>query len=304
MKVGNIRILEGKSLLWDDITKHYKKKIYEEDYIVMHQFDMERLNKLSTTKPFFSQYYIVELHINKVTTKIMSVLRKLSTCEWISFIFVCNNKDSFEVLKQVSDGSFNGYKISEKYWTGYVLSRITVDNRFNLSNAYKSLGGRFELTDIVIDMINNSGGTCTMRQLTEKIGKRDVMSMDMMWFSILMKDNKAKGRVFKLLDEYRFGFAFIYDTLCNKYKETMDMYKAFREGKFNNYMVTEYRKESKQSMWKLKEYISIFGDISFDELLIVGRLIECFKVKSTSDMFSLVGMLYNRDNLEAVRVYG
>lgn len=297
MMPSNVRILEGKSLLWDEITTQYKNKVLGEDYIVMHSMDYDRFKVLSTTKPFFSEYYIVELHLSHVTTKTINQIKKYLQCGWICFIFVCTVKDDYEAVGVLNTQNFNGYKITYKYWKTYVTRRLQDEVRVNLENVYKALGGRFELTDIVIDMINKNAGRVTMRAITQLIGKKDIMSIDMMWFAILKKDNKKKRDVFKFLEEYRYGYTFISEALSRKYEEAMTLYKDFMKGKINSGMLREYKKESRESTWKLTTYLEIFSVVSFEELLLIGEVIQCSNINNSTKMFMLVGELYSRDSI-------
>lgn len=299
MKPDNIRILEGKSLLWDDITKYYKRNISSEDCFNMHGVDDEVLRRLVSTKPFFSEYYLIEMHLNNVNTKTINMIKRYDKCEWIFMIFICTNKDDYELLSTICRKCFNGYKISYNYWLGYVKSRLEFPVTINLETTYKSLGGRFELTEMIIDEINKSGGRCTLKSINKLIGKRDNISLDLVWFSILRQDKKSKGAVFKFLETYRYGYDFIHTALINKYKEMLKFYKDFRDGKFNNLRLREYKKETHESGWKLKTYIELFSQISFDEILLIGQIIECSKVNSTASMFNLVGRLYSRDSLDS-----
>lgn len=300
MALQNVRILEGRNLLWDDISKFYKKHIVSEDYIVMHDFDENRLKKLQSSKPFFSEHYVVELHVSKLNSKIVNSLIRYSKSEHIIFIYVSQNKDDFDILASVCDKAFNGYKIPINYWCGYVKARLKHDTNINLENVYKALGGRFELTDIVIDAINKSQGSCTMAQITKLIGKRDVAGLDIVWFNILLREEKNKSTVFKFLEEYRYGFRFIDKSLRSKYTELMMLYSDFREGKFNSVKFREYKKESKFSTWKLQKYLDVFSSISFDEILLIGEMIETANINSTTEMFILVGKLYSRYYCEVI----
>lgn len=298
MKLENVRILAGKSLLWDDIALYYKRKVDREDYIMMHVIDHDTLKRLSSTKPFFSDQYIVELHLSKVTGRLLNQLMKYIKSEWITFIFVCTTKEDFDILSNVATKSFNGYKISKEYWLGYVKSRLTCSPRVNLENIYKALAGRFELTELVIDVVNKTNGHCTLKQVTKLIGKRDKMSLDLVWFSVLRMDQRAKKDVFKYLEEYRYGYNFIVNAMEDKYEELLAYYKDFNDGKLNELNMREYKKESHKSEWLLKTYIGLFSNMSYDEILLIGEMIQCSEVNSSAKMFELIGRLYNRKTIE------
>lgn len=297
MELCNVRILEGKSLLWDDITKAYKKEVFSEDYITMHSPDYNRLRTLSTTKPFFSNTYIVEIHLTGVTSKVLNQLKRCMESPWMCLIMVVNNKDDFEALSNICRTKFNGYKISYNYWYGYVSRRLKCNTQCNMENIYKSLSGRYELTDVIVDAINKSNGKCTVASLKRLIGKAERMSLDLAWFSILRMDCRDKKNVFKYLEEYRFGYAFIYKSLCSKYESLIQYYKDFRYGKFNETNLREFKKEKKVSEWTLNNYLDLFSDMSFDEIQVIGEILYCSKVDSTASLFALVGKLYNRKNL-------
>lgn len=298
MQFENLRILEGKSLLWDDITQHYKKNIDAEDYIVMHNLDHEVLRRLSSTKPFFSEYYIVELHLSKINNKLYNQLVKYTQSKYIMFIFVCTSKDDYDMIGNIARRGFNGYKISYNFWSGYVKSRLDFQVSCNLENIYKALSGRFELTDIIIDILKKTEGKCSLRQVKYFIGSRDRMNLDLLWFSILRKDEKARKDVFKYLEEYRYGYSFIDTALKEKYKDLLKFYADFNNGLLNEINIREYKKETHLSEWVLKLYIEVFNKTSFDEILLIGKMIECSTLNSTAKMFELVGRLYSRNSLE------
>lgn len=300
MSLDNIRILEGRNLLWDDLSKYYRRNITSEDYIILHEFDETRLKKLQSTKPFFSEYYVIELHLSKISSRTLNVLRRYLNSEHMIFIYVVQNKDDYEMIANICTKGFNGYKISFKYWSGYVRQRLKCECRVNLENVYKSLGGRFELTDIVIDFINKNDGSCTMKQINKIIGKKEIVNIDIIWFNILLKDQKGKATVFKFLEDYRYGFKFIGKSLKDKFEELIELYRDFHDGKLNSIRLREYNKDSKFSSWKLQKYIDVFSTISFDELLLIGEMIETCRFRSTEDMLSLVGKLYSRDYLDVV----
>lgn len=303
MALQNIRILEGRNLLWDDISKFYKKNIVSEDYIILHEFDENRLKRLQNSKPFFSEYYVVELHLNNVTTRLTNSLIRYRKSDHIKYIYVVQNKDDYEALSTVCDKGFNGYKISFNYWSGYVRVRLNCSCQINLENVYKLLGGRFELTDIVIDTINKNDGCCSMKQMTKVIGKKEISSIDVIWFNIVLREEKNRSTVFKFLEDYRYGFRFIDKQLKDKFSEMLKLYYDFRDGKLNDVKFREYKKDSKFSTWKLQRYLDIFSIISFDEILLIGQIIECSKFKCSEDMFITVGKLYSRD-YSGVFVYG
>lgn len=294
MELEHLRILEGKSLLWDDITAYYKSKIDAEDYILMHGIDMEIIKRLTNTKPFFSERYIIELHVSRVTSKLLNQLTRIMKTEWITLIVVCTTKDDFEMVGTIIRKSFNGYKISYKYWLGYVTKRLDCQPRCNLEAIYKTLNGRYELTEFIIDVINKTGGNIKLVQVNKLIGKRDKMSLDLLWFSILRMDMKSKRDVFKYLEEYRYGYTFIHNALKDKYAEMLEYYRDFHNGLLNELNMREYKKEKHISEWILKSYISLFSCISFDEILLIGEMIECSNVNSTAKMFELIGRLYGR----------
>lgn len=296
--LDNIRILSGKSLLWDDITQYYKKSIDSEDYHLMHGMDNEKLKKLSSTKPFFSECYVVELHIARVNSKMLNVLMKYMKVGWLKFIFVVQSKDDYELLSTICRKGFNGYKISDKYWMGYVRNRLTDPVQCNLENVYKALAGRFELTDVVIEAINKSNGKCTVASISRMIGKRDRMSLDLVWFNILNCNEKSRKDVFRYLEEYRYGYSFISTSLNNKYEELLKFYKDFHDGRFNDVKFRDYKKETGLSEWVLNSYLEVFSTISFEEILLIGEIIQCSKVDSTASMFAVVGRLYNRHMIE------
>lgn len=294
MALDSLRILEGKSLLWDDITRYYRSKIYNEDYIVMHGIHEEQLNRLINTKPFFSETYVLEIHVSGINNKIYNQLAKCLKSKWIVLIIVCSNRDDYDMVSNLCTKSFNGYKISFKYWNGYVNARLKCKTKMNLENAYKSLAGRFELTEVLIDMLNKSNGVCTLASFNKVIGKKDRMSIDLMWFSILRKDMRSKRDVFKYLEEYRYGYNFITTALINKYNEMLKLYDDFMSGKFNEVRLREYKKDEHLSGWILTTYLELFAEISYDEILLMGQMIECSNINSSAKMFELVGRLYSR----------
>lgn len=296
MGIDNIRILEGKSLLWDDITNAYKSKVDIGDYIVMHGIDYDKMKTLVTTKPFFSEKYIVEVHITGVNNKVLNQLVRYMKCDWISLIVILTNKDDYDLMSTIIKKGFNGYKISFNYWSGYVKRRMKCEVRCNLEEIYKKLSGRFELTDVVIDILNKTGSNITLSKITKIIGKRDAISLDILWFRILLCDASSKKQMFKYLEEYRYGYNFIFNNLKEKYKNTLKYYKDFHDGKLNESNLMEYKKEYHMSEWMIRNYIKVFNTISLEELLIVGEMIECSVVNSTASLFELIGRLYGRKN--------
>ena len=296
MGLGNIRILEGKSLLWDDITNAYKSKVDVGDYILMHGIDSEKFKTLVTAKPFFSENYVIELHLSRVNNKILNQLVKYLKCEWIVLIIVLTSKDDYDLTSTVIKKGFNGYKISYNYWCGYVKRRLKSEPKCNLEEVYKKLSGRFELTDIVIDVLNKTESRISIASLSKIIGKRDAVSLDILWFKILTCDVKSKRQVFKYLEEYRYGYNFIFNNLKEKYYTTLKYYDDFYNGKLNELNLMEYKRESHMSEWLIRSYIRVFSTVSFDELLIIGQMIECSNVNSTASLFELIGRLYGRKN--------
>ena len=294
MKLDNIRILEGKSLLWDDITTAYKNKVDVGDYILMHGLDQEIMKRLLNTKPFFSEQYVVELHLSRVSNKVLNQLVRYMKCEWITLVVVCTSKEDYDLTSTVIRKGFNGYKVSYNYWLGYVQRRLKCTPKCNLEAIYKSIVSRYELTDFIIELINKTDGNITVTKIGKLIGKRDKLSLDLLWFSILRMDAKSKKDVFKYLEEYRYGYAFIHNALKDKYKETMKYYEDFHNGLLNELNLREYKKETHISEWILRNYISTFNTMSFEELLLMGEIIECSNINSTAKMFELVGRLYRR----------
>jgi len=294
MALENIRILEGKSLLWDDITTAYKSKLDSGDYILMHGLDQEVLKRLLNTKPFFSEFYVIELHLSRVSNKTLNQLVRYMKCEWMRFVVVCTSKDDYDLTSTVIRKGFNGYKISYKYWLGYVNRRLNCTPKCNLETIYKSISGRYELTDFIIELINKTNGNITVKKISTLIGKRDRLSLDILWFNILFMDAKGRKDVYKYLEEYRYGYNFIHNTLKDKYKDTIKYYDDFHNGLLNELNLREYKKEYHVSEWVLRNYIKLFNNISFEELLLIGEMIECSEINSTAKMFELVGRLYKR----------
>ena len=297
MKLDNVRILEGNNLLWDDITNAYKNKVDRDDYVLMHGMDNEVIKRLLSTKPFFSEYYIIELHLSKVDSKTLNNLMRLVKSEWIVVVLVLSKKEDYDMASTVIRKGFNGYKISYQYWLSYVRRRFNGETTCNLETVYKMITGRFELTDVLIDVLNKTDGNVKLATVTKLLGKREGMSIDMVWFNILRIDEKGRKGVFKYLEEYRYGYQYVYNTLKDKYNTMLAFYDDFYVGKLNEYNIREYKKETHLSEWILKSYIEIFNKVSYDEILLIGEIIECNKVTSTIKMFELVGRLYARRSL-------
>lgn len=294
MELRHIRILEGKSMLWDDITKAYRKEVMVSDYKVMHSADFNKLRLLANTKPFFSDKQVIEVHLSKVTSKVLNQLKKIMESEWVCLIMCVTNMEDFSQLGNICKLNFNGYKIPEKFWCSYVTRHIGVKTNCNLVEVYKSLAGRFELTDVIVEAINKTGGKCSVASLKRMIGKKDKVGMAIIWFNILTCNHRGISSTFKYLEEYRFGYGFLYKELCNKYEETMRMYKDFYNGDFNELNFREYKRESKLSEWFLRAYLEVFSTVSFDELQVVGEMIYTAKVNSTASLFALIGDLFTR----------
>lgn len=296
MKLESFRLLEGKSVMWDDITKHYKNQIYSDDYIVMYGYNEEKLSKLLSSRPFLSSTYVVEIHLTIIKPKMVKFLQKMMNCEWVCLILVVSTVDNYELLSTICPIGFNGYKIPENYWTKYVQRRMQYPTMLNFEKLYKLVKGRFELTDIMIEYINSKKGSTSVAAISRLLGKKDKMTVRLLFDAILIDGYVDRKYVFKFLEEYRYGYTFIHTALKKNMEKTLTLYKDFYEGKLTTRNLLEYKAQTKMPKWELEGYLEVFNNLSYDELLWIDEVLNTTPVKSPSDMFRMVGKLLARND--------
>lgn len=283
--IGNIKVLCDKGNTHIDLIKSIQKKVSVSDYIVLK--NIEELDELLKSNPFFSDYYIVEVDLKKFKRDVINVMKSwVSKCDYVRFVVLCYNSDMIKKLDWCNR-AFNSYKISYKYFNVMLKNRL---NDYDLKYAnyylkiYNKLKGHYNLTDNIAFNINSGKDLSTV---VNSIRFEHVLSFENFWVELLMHGDKK--RIFDFVSRYKYGYSTVLKFMKTKIKEYKTYYDDFYNGKLNITTLRHYCSENKVSEYKVKTAYDIITVVSYDKFILMCELIDLCK----NDSYSFSCLIYN-----------
>ena len=294
-------VLTAKCKFHENVVLRVKSKVPKSSNIVTTSENIDSVLNKIRIKPFLSKYYILEIFMKGIKKdNLKSILKQLKNNQ---AIFYCFSIKEYETLteelkrKNLEYIEINNYRppleVFAEYWENKCNLEVTEQE---LKKIYKRLQTKFSMCDYHIEQINNQILENKEINLWKCIPNYNSLTFEKMWFSLLEGNNKKE--VYKLYDDYRYGFRFVSKKLDEYADNTIQVFTDLEQGKIDYRNKNKYVEQCEfiKSTYGLDRYIKLFNEISFEELMYIKTL-TTQTVNNSLEMLILImkirGRCYN-----------
>lgn len=305
--IKDLAILTAKSNLYLPILDNMRSRVQKQDYLVLTAENHEDVLASVKVKPMFSTQHIVEVHMRgldwSVHRDIKSIIlgdvkldkSPLQYTPIVTFIFICQTVGELNKVRDTYEDYMllNCYRIPHIVFHNYAQTFREMPESMT-KDLWGRLRTRYDLTDIYLTKVAQiPEERFSLKEVRKIVPKFNKISFQVMWFSILMGDNKKQ--IYELYEDYRFGGKFFIGKMKEMSSETLALYKEFYNGNlttinkqewYNNQEISKKKRSNTKldvssykvpyvpHMYLLDRYLEVFENVSYDSLVYVDWILN------------------------------
>lgn len=313
-RLQHVRILSDGSGVYRDVIDSLKKKVYGDDFKMIKT--VNEFEGLLSSKPFISDYYLVEFVLIKPNKQDIEKIKQLMVKnKYMRIIFVLDNKATYDQF-DFCTYSFNTYRLTEKYFMNYLDKRLTIPSLLSKEEKlklYRKLQGKFGLLDTVIRRLNNLENFKKVSRTT-KISKD--IPFDKFFYILMLGDkvniktfsnyktfdySQVKRKFFNYVENFIYGHKFILKSIKTECEFLNELYKIVLAGDLNVLNIHAYCSEHNMKEYKVNLYYDIIKKLSYDRFLLIREIVDNTKERRF-DVFTMLFHILNMDRIGGLKI--